>query len=121
MATMRDDLRQQQRLQRLLDVFVEACFQRPRPVLRHVAVQPALDEARSGTHRPDLSLPAHEGVLTELPLLPRTTDASTTALYIQSVVSGEKPAPGPLTSQVECAVRLLASLRQGAGASELIA
>jgi hypothetical protein len=46
-------------------------------------------------------------VLTELPVLPRTCDAATTALYIQSVVSGEKPAPTPLTQQVDCIVQAL--------------
>ncbi|OYZ89054.1 MAG: hypothetical protein B7X99_20445 [Rhizobiales bacterium 17-65-6] len=29
-------------------------------------------------------------------------DAATTAVYIQSVISGEKPAPGPLARQTEC-------------------
>ena len=31
---------------------------------------------------------------TELPVLPRSNDAATTALYIQAVLSGAKPAPG---------------------------
>ena len=57
---------------------------------------PKLDVYMHGIARPDLSLTAQEGVLTELPVLPRAIDAATTALYIQSVVSGEKPAPGPL-------------------------
>ena len=34
-------------------------------------------------------------------------DAATTALYIQSVVSGEKPAPAPITQQVDCLTRAL--------------
>ena len=38
----------------------------------------------------------------ELPVLPRNIDAATTAVYIQSVISGEKPAPGPLARQAEC-------------------
>lgn len=61
---------------------------------------PRLDVFIRGQLRPDLSLPAQEGVLTEMPVLPRSHDAATTALYIQSVVSGEKPAPGPLAQQV---------------------
>jgi anthranilate phosphoribosyltransferase len=68
---------------------------------------PKLEVFMHGTPRPDLSLAAQEGVLTELPVLPRTTDAATTALYIQSVVSGEKPAPAPLTLQVDCIRRAL--------------
>lgn len=70
---------------------------------------PRLDVCIGGEMRPDLSLPAHEGVLTELPLLPRSCDAATTSLYIQSVISGEKPAPVPLLQQVECLVQALAA------------
>jgi anthranilate phosphoribosyltransferase len=61
---------------------------------------PRLDVYIDGVPRPDLSVPAHDGVLREMPVLPRTCDAATTALYIQSVISGEKPAPGPLAQQV---------------------
>src|SRR5947207_5385144 len=68
---------------------------------------PKLDVFMHGTHRPDLSLAAQEGVLTELPVLPRATDAATTAVYIQSVVSGEKPAPAPLLHQADCIRRAL--------------
>jgi hypothetical protein len=54
---------------------------------------------------PDLSCPAQEGVLAELPLLPRQIDAATVAaLHPVAVLSGEKPAPGPLQRQVECLV-----------------
>lgn len=68
---------------------------------------PKLDVFIHGVPRPDLSLPAQEGVLTELPVLPRTIDAATTAVYIQSVISGEKPAPAPLLRQAECIRRSL--------------
>jgi anthranilate phosphoribosyltransferase len=62
--------------------------------------QPRLDVFIGGTLRPDLSVAAVEGSLRELPVLPRTCDAATTAHYIQSVLSGEKPAPAPLVQQV---------------------
>jgi anthranilate phosphoribosyltransferase len=75
---------------------------------------PKLDVFVAGQPRPDLSRAAQEGVLTELPVLPRSNDAATTALYIQSVVSGEKPAPGPITRQVECMVQTLAAMAEGA-------
>ncbi|CAG1018373.1 putative protein YbiB [Burkholderiaceae bacterium] len=68
---------------------------------------PKLDVFMRGVPRPDLSLTAQDGVLTELPVLPRAFDASTTALYIQSVVSGEKPAPQPLVLQAQCLRRAL--------------
>lgn len=81
---------------------------------------PRMDVYLAGELRPELSNPAHEGVLAELPVLPRTCDAATTALYIQNVVSGEKPAPGPLTQQVDALRR--ATLRLAAPqAKELIA
>ena len=73
---------------------------------------PKLDVFIAGQPRADLSRPAHAGVLTELPVLPRGFDAATTAAYIQSVVSGEKPAPGPLSSQVECLVGALGAIRR---------
>ena len=73
---------------------------------------PKLDVYIHGEARADLSRSAQEGVLTSLPLLPRSHDASTTALYIQSVVSGEKPAPPPLMRQVECLLRALDAMSQ---------
>jgi anthranilate phosphoribosyltransferase len=62
--------------------------------------QPKLDVVLKGQLRPELSCAAQEGVLTELPVLPRSHDAATTALYIQNVMSGEKPQPAPLEQQV---------------------
>jgi anthranilate phosphoribosyltransferase len=63
---------------------------------------PKLDVFIDGFLRTELSVAAHDGVLRELPVLPRTCDAATTAMYIQSVISGEKPAPAPLAQQVAC-------------------
>jgi anthranilate phosphoribosyltransferase len=71
---------------------------------------PRLEVFVSGVLREDLSRAAQEGVLTELPVLPRSNDAATTALYIQSVVSGAKPAPTPILQQVDSLVRTLAVL-----------
>ncbi|MEO7335022.1 MAG: DNA-binding protein YbiB [Caldimonas sp.] len=71
---------------------------------------PKLDVYIRGVLCADLSRPAQAGVLTALPLLPQSRDAPTTALYIQSVVSGEKPAPPSITRQVDCIVHALGSL-----------
>jgi len=71
---------------------------------------PKLDVFIGGQPRADLSTTAQEGVLRELPVLPRTCDAATTALYIRSVMSGEKPAPVPLVQQVACLRNALAAL-----------
>jgi len=70
---------------------------------------PRLDVYLHGVLRPELSVGARDGVLTELPVLPRAIDAATTAVYIQAVVSGEKPAPAPLTQQVDCIRHALAA------------
>jgi anthranilate phosphoribosyltransferase len=73
--------------------------------------RPRLDVVLDGTPRADLSRPAHEGVLSELPVLPRECDAATTANYVQSVISGEKPAPGPLLEQAETLLAALQAMR----------
>lgn len=79
---------------------------------------PQLDVYLDGALRGELSLPAQEGSLAGLPLLPRTCDAATTAMYIQSVISGEKPAPTPLTQQVEVVSRALAAAADGAASRQ---
>jgi anthranilate phosphoribosyltransferase len=82
---------------------------------------PRLDTYIAGTLRPDLSPAAQEGVLTELPVLPRDHDPAATAVYIQSVVSGEKPAPAPLLQQVDALRRAHACLVPVSPALEKIA
>lgn len=71
---------------------------------------PRMDVFIDGQPRPELGVAAREGVLTELPLLPKECDAATTAIYIQGVVSGEKPAPAALVRQVECILQALVHL-----------
>ena len=78
---------------------------------------PQLDVHIGGVARPDLSRAAQAGVLTGLPVLPRSCDAATTALYIQSVISGATPAPMPLLEQVETLVRALAAMTAPAAAA----
>ena len=53
---------------------------------------------------------AQAGTLSTLPDLPKTTDASSTAAYIQSVISGQQPAPTSITMQVEHILRLVKQL-----------
>jgi anthranilate phosphoribosyltransferase len=72
--------------------------------------QPRIDTWVAGELRPEWSVLAQDGVVTEMPLLPRECDAATTALYIQAVLSGEKPAPAPLTRQVQMALGALAEI-----------
>ena len=65
---------------------------------------PRLDVFVGGVLRSELGRAATEGALQALPLLPRAGDAATTALYIQNVVSGEKPTPQPIVEQVAALV-----------------
>lgn len=63
--------------------------------------QPRMDLWLAGVRQADLSVPAHDGVLAELPWLPHATDAASTALYVQEVLSGGRPAPAPVARQLE--------------------
>lgn len=75
--------------------------------------QPRIDTYAAGQPCPTACMPAQDGVVTELPLLPQTNDAATTALYIQSVLAGERPAPAPLTRQVQAVLNALLALEHG--------
>ncbi len=71
---------------------------------------PKIDTWLGGLWQADLSCPVQEGVLAELPLLPRQIDAATVAVYIQGVLAGEKPGPAPLDRQVALLLAALARL-----------
>jgi anthranilate phosphoribosyltransferase len=75
--------------------------------------QQRLDVYLSGMLRPELSVPAQEGVLTQPAVLPAGSDAATTASTIQAIVSGAMPAPLPLATQTSCLLRALATLAAG--------
>ena len=69
-----------------------------------------MDVYLAGQLHAELSLAGHAGVVTGLPILPRSNDAPTTASYIQAIVSGATPAPGAVMAQVDCLIRALAEL-----------
>jgi anthranilate phosphoribosyltransferase len=75
--------------------------------------QPRMDLLLGGQVESALSVPAHEGVLTELPALPKEGSAASTAQYIQSVISGAVPVPAPVRRQ--CDLLTQAAARLGAG------
>jgi anthranilate phosphoribosyltransferase len=83
--------------------------------------QPRIDTWLGGLLRPEFSAAAHEGVLTELPLLPRENDAAGTAVYVQEVLSGMRPAPTPLTRQASLISTAWTALQERQGALELSA
>ena len=53
---------------------------------------------------------AQAGTLKDLPDLPQTTDAASTAAYIRSVMSGQHPVPTSIAMQVEHILRLVKQL-----------
>jgi anthranilate phosphoribosyltransferase len=53
---------------------------------------------------------AQVGTLKDLPDLPKTTDAATTATYIQSVLDGQHAVPASIAMQVEHILRLVKQL-----------
>lgn len=53
---------------------------------------------------------AQAGTLSTLPDLPKTTDAVSTAAYIQSVMDGQQPVPVSIAMQVEHILRLVKQL-----------
>lgn len=74
--------------------------------------QPRMDVLLGGQARADLSLPAQEGVLSELPWLPRETDAASTAVYVQEVLSGMRPLPVPVARQAALIMASMAELER---------
>lgn len=77
--------------------------------------RPRLQVWLAGEPAAALALPAHEGPLTDPPLLPAELGASPTALYIQAVVGGERPMPEPLAQQLALMHRALQAMAGGPG------
>lgn len=57
---------------------------------------------------------AQAGVLADLPVLPRDTDAASTAGWIQSVLSGQQPLPRPIERQIDAILQCVSALAQRA-------
>jgi anthranilate phosphoribosyltransferase len=72
---------------------------------------PSIDTWLAGQWRAELSSAAHTGALTELPLLPPGTGAASTALYVQEVLSGTRPAPPPVARQAALIMAAVSALR----------
>lgn len=79
--------------------------------------RPKMDTWLGGVPQPEFSCVAQDGVLSELPLLPRQIDAASVALYIQAVLAGEKPCPPALEQQAELLMGALGRLQQPSAAS----
>jgi anthranilate phosphoribosyltransferase len=59
----------------------------------------------AGGAAPRTVVAAQAGVLAELPVLPHSVDAASTANWIQSVLAGEHPVPAPIARQVQAVVQ----------------
>ncbi|MGY0194482.1 DNA-binding protein YbiB [Leptothrix sp. BB-4] len=62
--------------------------------------QPRLQVHLDGQRRPELDLAPQDGVLVDLPELPASIDAASTASLIRRMLDGDAPVPAPITQQV---------------------
>ncbi len=72
--------------------------------------QPRLQVHLRGARRPDLDVAPQDGVLIDLPELPASIDAESTARWIDQVIAGERPAPAPIRMQVEALLAVRRSM-----------
>ncbi len=72
--------------------------------------RPRIDTWLGGQRQPRHSCAAQAKDLAAPPLWPQHADAATTALYAQTVLSGERPAPSPLAAQVSLILNLMPRL-----------
>ena len=79
--------------------------------------RPCMDVYLRGIHCAAASSLAHEGAVGDMPLLPTERDAASTALYVQSLLAGEKPIPAPVAQQVRGVLAAVARLTQPADAA----
>lgn len=81
--------------------------------------RPRMDVYLDGQVCAAASCPAQEGALSDMPLLPAERDASSTALFVQSLLAGEKPMPAPIAQQISAVLTALATLAHPADARRL--
>ena len=73
--------------------------------------RPRMDAYVRGVVCTAASCPAQDGVVSDMPLLPTERDAASTALYVQSLLAGEKPMPAPVAQQISAVLALLAAVK----------
>lgn len=72
--------------------------------------QPRIDTWIGGRWRIELSAAERRVAPPDWPLLPEAADAASTAVFVQSVLSGERPAPPSLLRQIDLIEAAVASL-----------
>jgi anthranilate phosphoribosyltransferase len=77
--------------------------------------RPRIDTWLQGARQAAHSCTAQGGALAALPQPPPRADAAGTALYVQAVLSGARPAPAPLAAQVALIVGALRTLGPAPG------
>lgn len=83
--------------------------------------RPRMDVYLGGLLCAAASCPAQVGAVSDMPLLPGDRDAARTALYVQSLLAGEKPVPAPIAHQVCAVLAAVARLAHPADAAPLSA
>jgi len=81
--------------------------------------RPRMDAYAHGTACAAASCLAQEGVVSDMPLLPNERGAASTALYVQSLLAGEKPMPAPLAQQIRSVLALMADIEHPAPLASL--
>ena len=66
-------------------------------------------------------VPGETGVVRSLPILPESRDAATTAMWIQAVLSGERPVPEAIAAQCEAIVATRDAMQAPAGSRQAVA
>ena len=88
-------------------------------LLRGTEGEPVADARRTprmevfyrGERNDEWGVAAREGVLSQLPDVPRTCDVASTAPYISAVLARQLPTPEPIALQVACIVHALNRIR----------
>jgi anthranilate phosphoribosyltransferase len=82
---------------------------------------PRMEVFCAGQRSDDFSVPAREGVLTQLPDVPRTGDVASTVAYLGAVLGGRLPTPEPIALQVQAIVQALNRIQTSTIPHELLA
>ena len=83
--------------------------------------RPRMDVYLSGQVFAAASCPPQEGTVSDMPLFPAEHDAASTALFVQSLLAGEKPMPAPIAQQIRGVLAATTRLTHPADAAPLLA
>jgi anthranilate phosphoribosyltransferase len=84
------------------------------------ARRPAMIECFLGGNA-SIVVPGETGVVRSLPILPESRDAASTAMWIQAVLSGERPVPEAIEAQCKAIMATRAAIQQPADHHQAVA